>query len=459
MDNDSKSGLISRQTKYGLNMAVYALVAVAIVVVVNLIANRFVKQVDLTANKRYSLSDQTVKILKGLNKDVDFLYFDRKSSFNNVKDQLEQYTVASHNVKLTYVDPDREPGKAQKYNVKSYGTLIVLLGDKSEQAKSVKEEDVTASIIRLLKGGPKIVYFLQGHGERDIASDERTGYSAAKKLLEDSNYQVKTVSLMEQTPKLPADCTILIVAGPTKDLLDPEVGAIRDYIKGGGRVLFLVNPFTPPKLVGLLDEFGADVHNSLVVDTSGIGRLFGTDELMPLVVQYENNPITKDMTNVATLFPFSTAVKNSSKAMPGADFKLIAKTSEKSWATNDVHAKEVSFHKGQDTEGPLALAGAGTYKAMDAGPDAKEGRFAVAGSTDFLANAILGFNGNKDLFLNMINWLSSDEDLISIRPKDPEDRGVNLSVAQMRLIFYLSLVFVPLMVIAGGLSVWWKRRS
>src|ERR1035437_2530941 len=249
MDNGSQGGLISRQTKYGLNMAVYALLAVAIVVVVNLIANRFVKQVDLTANKRYSLSPQTVKILKGLNKDVDFLYFDRKANFNNVKDQLEQYTIASHNVKLTYVDPDREPGKAQKYNIKSYGTLIVLLGEKSEQAKSVKEEDITASIIRLLKGGPKVVYFLQGHGERDIASSERTGYSAAKKLLEESNYQVKTVSLMEQSPKLPADATILVVAGPTKDLLDPEVGAIRDFIKGGGHALFMANPFTPPKLV------------------------------------------------------------------------------------------------------------------------------------------------------------------------------------------------------------------
>ena len=159
-------------------MAVYALAALAIVVVVNLIANRFVKQVDLTANKRYSLSQQTDKILKDLNRDVELLYFDRKSSFNNVRDNLEQYAIASHHVKLTYVDPDREPGKAQKYNVKTYGTLIVAMGDKTETAKSTKEEDITGTIIRLMKGGPKTVYFLQGHGERDIASDERLGYSA-----------------------------------------------------------------------------------------------------------------------------------------------------------------------------------------------------------------------------------------------------------------------------------------
>jgi ABC-type uncharacterized transport system involved in gliding motility auxiliary subunit len=357
------------------------------------------------------------------------------------------------------VDPDREPRKAQKYNVKSYGTLIVALGDKTEQAKSVKEEDVTASIIRLVKGGAKLVYFLQGHGEKDIASDERLGYSTAKKLLEEGNYQVKTTSLMEQSPKVPADATILVIAGPSKDLLDPEVGAIRDFIKGGGRVLFLVSPATPPKLVALMGEFGADVHNSVVVDTSGIGRLFGTDELMPLVVQYESHPITKDLTNIATLFPFSSAVKDSGKAMPGAEFKLLAKTTDKSWSTNDVKAKQISFHKGQDTQGPIALVGAGTYKPLGATEDAKEGRFVVGGSADFLSNAIVGFNGNRDLFLNIINWLSSDEDLISIRPKDPEDRGVNLYTAKMRLVFYLSLVMLPLAVIAGGLSVWWNRRA
>ena len=459
MESGFKSRLTSRQAKYGLNLAVYALAALAIVVIVNLIATRFVKQVDLTANKRYSLSQQTAKIVGGLNRDVDLIYFDRKSGFAGVKDSLDQYSVLSHHIKVTYVDPDREPGKAQKYNIKTYGTLVVGLGDQTQTAKSVKEEDITGTIIRLLKGGAKIVYFLQGHGERDIASDERVGYSTAKKLLDDGNYQVKTISLMEQSPKVPADATVLIVAGPTKDLLDPEVEAIRDYIKGGGRVLFLINPFTPPKLVSLLGEFSADVHNTLVVDTSGIGRLFGTDELMPLVVQYESHPITKDLTNVATLFPFASAVKSSGKGMPGSDFKPIAKTSDKSWATTDVHAKQISFKKGEDEQGPLALAGAGTYKALDAPEGAKEGRFVVAGSTDFIANAIIGFNGNKDMFLNMVNWLSSDEDLISIRPKDPEDRGVNVNSGQMSMIFYLSLVLIPLMVIGSGLGVWWKRRA
>jgi ABC-type uncharacterized transport system involved in gliding motility auxiliary subunit len=239
------------------------------------------------------------------------------------------------------------------------------------------------------------------------------------------------------------------------------VAAIKSYIVGGGRVLFLLSPFTPPKLVSMLAEFGVDAHNTLVVDTSGLGRLIGTDELMPLIMQYEDDPVTKDLANTATLFPFSTAVGNSGTGMPGGSFRLIAKTSEKSWATTDVHSKEISLKKGQDVEGPLALVGAGTYKSAEGASDAtaREGRIVVSGSADFAANAIIGFNGNRDLFLNMMNWLSSDEDLISIRPKDPEDRTLDMSIAQRRMVFYFSVIFVPLAIIAGGLSVWWSRRS
>ena len=457
MPNGWKTRLSSRQTKYGLNTALYVLVALAIAVVINLIANHFVKQVDLTANQRYSLSPQSVKILDELQQDVELLYFDRQMNFDQAANLLEQYKVQSRRVRLTYLDPDREPAKATQYNVKTYGLVVVVSGDRSEQAKGIREEDVTNAIIKVLKGGPKVIYFLTGHGERDTESTERVGYSEAKKSLQDSNYEVKPLSLMEETPQVPDDASVLVVAGPQKELLDPEIEAIRQFIQKGGRVFFMVNPQSPPKVVALLDEFGADVHTNLVVDTSGIGRLFGTDELMPLVIQYEDHPITKDMTNVATVFPFANAVMPSAKHTPGVTFQAIAKTTDQSWATAEV-ADEISFRKGRDIEGPLALLGAGVYKDM-ASDNAAEGRIVVSGSQDTWVNSILAFNGNRDLFLNAVSWLASDEDLISIRPKDPEDRPVHLTPSQMRLIFFLSLLVVPLAVLASGLGVWWKRRA
>ncbi|OFW00820.1 MAG: hypothetical protein A3G20_05535 [Acidobacteria bacterium RIFCSPLOWO2_12_FULL_59_11] len=458
MAGGSRSRFTSRQAKYGLNTALYILLALAIVVVVNLIANRFVKQVDLTSNKRYSLSQQTQKILTGLDRDVNLIYFDRRQNFDNVRDLLELYPAQSRRVKLTYVDPDREPGKANQYNVKTYGAVVVAVGDRQEQAKSFQEEDIINTIIRMLKGGSKTIYFLTGHGERDVESVERLGYSEAKKSLEDGNYEVKTLSLLEESPQIPENASVLVMAGPQKDLLDPEMETIKRYLMKGGRALFLIHPSTPPQWRALLEEFGVDARNNVAVDTSGLGRMFGTDELMPLVMQYENHPITKEMTNTATLFPFANALQVSGKGMPGAEFQLLAKTTENSWASTDVKSPAVQFRKGQDLEGPLALAGAGVYQDPES-KDGVEGRIVVSGSTNLISNAILGFNGNRDLFLNMVNWLASDEDLISIRPKSSEDRRVEFSSSQMDLVKYTTLVVVPLGVIVAGLGVWWKRRA
>ena len=459
MSGRGMSRFTSRQAKYGLNTALYILFALAIVVVVNLIANHFVKQVDLTANQRYTVSPQTQKILSGLDRDAEFLYFDRKANFGDARDLLELYAVHSRRLKLTYVDPDREPDKAKQYNVKMYGVLVVSAGERHEQAKSLREEDITNAIIRALKGGPKTIYFLTGHGDHDIASTERLGYSEAKKSLEDSNYEVKTLSLLEQSPQIPENASVLVVAGPQKDLLDAEVETIKRYIMKGGRALFLIHPLTPPKLRTLLEDFGVDARNNVAVDTSGLGRLFGTNELMPLVMQYENHPITKDMANTATLFPMANALHVSGNSMPGAEFQLIAKTTQNSWASTDVRSQTVIFRKGEDLEGPLGLFGAGVYKDPNAKEGGVEGRIFVSGSAARIGNAVLGFNGNRDLFLNAVNWLTSDEDLISIRPKNPEDRRVELSTSQMELVKYTTLVVVPLGVIFAGLGVWWKRRA
>ena len=465
MSTDMKQRLTSRQAKYGLNTAIYTLVALAIVVVANLIANRYVKQVDLTANQRYTLSPQTGQILNDLQSDVEFLYFDRRANFGNVEDRLAMYPTRARRVKVTYVDPDRERGLAEQNNIRSYGTLIVKAAERTEQVTTITEQDITNAVIKVLKGGPKKVYFLTGHGESDIDSMERLGYSAAKMALTESNYTVETLSLLQAPPRVPDDCSALIIAGSKNDFLEPEITAIKDFIMKGGRVFFLMHPHSPPTLVSLLAEFGADAKNTLAVDVSGIGRMFGADEFMPLVVQYEDHPITRDMTNIATLLPFAAVVQTSDSGMPGAMFQPLGRTTEKSWASTEVDAREFSFQEGRDIQGPVALFGAGTFtppeaaQGAEAAAPATEGRFVVAGSESFPANNYFAFNGNRDLFVNAVNWLASDEDLISIRPKEMENRRVNLEPRDMAMIFYLVVIALPAIVVLSGLGVWWKRRG
>jgi ABC-type uncharacterized transport system involved in gliding motility auxiliary subunit len=463
--NESSRG---RRARMGASAIVYAIIGVAILVVVNLIANKLPTKLgsfqtdwrwDMTESKRFSLAPQTSKILGGLDRDVTIRYFDRKNNLaGSVKDLLDQFPAQSRKVSIEMVELDREPAKAGQYNVKEYGTVVVSAGDKNVAAKGAKEEEIANAIVKVLKGEAKNVYFLQGHGERDIADTERRGYSEAKKSLEEANYTVKPLSLLEEKPQVPADAALVVVAGANNDLLPPETAALKEYLTKGGKLLVLITPTTPETLVKLLAEFGADVSNALVVDVSGIGRLFGTDELMPLAVAYESHPITKEMTNVATLYPLAGMVATSTGFLPGADFRVIAKTPSQSWATREVKSKQVSFQKGRDIEGPVGIAGAGTFKDPTI-VDASEGRLVVFGSPDVISNAILGFNGNRDLFLNSVAWLSSDEDLISIRPKDPEDRRVELTPGQLNIVFYLSVFILPIAIVATGFGVWWKRRG
>jgi ABC-type uncharacterized transport system involved in gliding motility auxiliary subunit len=198
----------------------------------------------------------------------------------------------------------------------------------------------------------------------------------------------------------------------------------------------------------LLDTWGVTVDKTLAIDASGVGQIFGLSEVVPLVTSYESHPIVRDLKETATAFPLARTVDVKS----GSSAEKLFSTSDNSFATTNLSSAEIRIDPKKDKKGPLTLGAAGTVKG------AKEGRFVTVGSSSFIANNILRFNGNRDLFLNMMNWLSSDEDLISIRPKDPEDRRLSLSQRQMSTIFTSSVIGLPMIVIAAGLMVWWKRR-
>ncbi|HYM10422.1 MAG TPA: Gldg family protein [Bryobacterales bacterium] len=456
----------TRQTKYGAYVFVYVVVVLGILSAANFLASRYDKTYDATGNKIFSLSDQTKKVVGALKTDVAIDYFfDPQQGIDNSrfgpspKDLLGRYGTLSHRVTINYVNPLKEPLKAKSMNVTSFGTTIVEANGKREEAKSLSEEEVTNAIIRALKGEKRSACFLTGHGERDLDSSEPVGFSGVKDSLTSSNFIVKPISLMQKEAAVPGDCTVLVEAGPTKDLLEPEVAAIQKYVEGGGRALFLLDPATKgvnnTALVKLLADWGVKVNNDVVVDLSGIGQLFGANELSPLVTKYESQPITREMKNVACLFPLARSIENGDSKDKISVDKLFS-TSQKSYAVTNFSSGQIKLDPKKDKEGPLNLGVAATYRT---GQEGKQGRFVVAGSSRFADNSTLSFpGGNRDLFLNMMSWLSSDEDLISIRPKEQDDRRLTLSMAQMSRIFYGTVLAFPLLIIVGGTWVWWKRR-
>lgn len=447
--------LKARQTRYAGYVTLYILIVTVALGMANWLANRHNKSIDTTSNKRFTLSDQTIKVAQGLNQDVRIAYYDKTDTFPRAKDLLDRYQTLSNKLKIEYIDPDKKPQAARAAGIRSYGAITVDVGPRHEEAKSLTEEEVTGALIRALKGGERTLCSIGGSGEHTFEESGRDGYSGAKEALERNNYKTRSISLLEK-PEVPKDCTVLLVGGPRFDLVAPIVAAIKTYVDGGGRALILLDaPLTAGKepvaenaaLVAQLAEWGVIVNKDLVLDTSGVGQIFGLSEVVPLVTTYESHAIVRAMKGVATGFPLARTIDVKDAGTWKAE-KLFS-SSANSFATTNLSAREISINPDKDKKGPLNLAAAAA---------GGQGRVVVAGSSSWMANSFLSFNGNRDLFLNMVNWLSSDEELISIRPKDPEDRRLALNRSQMKFLFYWSVLLLPLLVIGAGVSVWWKRR-
>lgn len=450
----------TRQTRYTGYVLVYSLVIIAVLGAANWLANRHNKSFDSTANKRFSLSDQTEKVVRDLKSDATITYFDRTSEFTRARDLLDRYDNLSPKLKVDFVDPDKKPQVAKTLGVRNYGTIYVETNGRRQEAKSLTEEEVTGALIRALKGGERNACFVSGSGEHGLDDTGRSGYSSVKEALERNNYKTRGISLLEKA-EVPKDCTVLVVAGPRYEYPAPVVNAIKTYVENGGRALLMVDPalhfgqddIAPnPGLEKLLASWGVTLNSDLALDTSGIGQIFGLSEVVPLVASYESHAIVREMRDVATAFPLSRTLEVKSGEKATAE-KLFS-TSANSYATGNLSSPAIRLDTKRDKKGPFTLGAAGTYPTGKEG----QGRFVVVGSSSWLGNNFVRFNGNRDLFLNMMNWLSSDEDLISIRPKEPEDRRLTLNRQQMRVLFYSSVILLPLLVVVSGVAVWWRRR-
>jgi len=454
---DHFTGRGGRKILEGANLAVYTVVVVAILGLANWFVSNHDHSWDLTPNKKYSLSPQTTKLLKDLNQDVTIYIFDRERSFGERRDLLNMYTTASRRVTARYVDVDRQPSLAKEYGVRSYGTIVVAAGGRHFEAQSDSEEAISNAVIRLFKG-QRTACFIGGHGEHDLENTERIGYSRIKKEFENENYLTKSITLLQKM-EIPSDCSMVVVAGPKNDYLPQEVDTIRKYLAGGGRGMFMVDPGVQlPELSKLLAEWNVTVRNDLVIDENPLAQIFGTEPTMPLILKYGSSPITQPISRQASLFPFSRSFAIGKDYKAGVSVESICDTSDASFEVADFNPNmhQVTFRAGKDIKGPLTVALSGTLSGE--GEKKAEGRFIALGTSMLPANAFLGFQANRDLFMNMINWLSADVDLISVRPKPPESQHLMMNAAQMGRLLWLGVIGLPLLIVVAGTLVWWERR-
>lgn len=454
--------IAARQARFGATSALYTIVVIAALVLINWLAQmpRFNKTFDTTSNKRYTLSDETKKMVDSLKTDATITYFDRASGFSQAQAILDRYKNLSPKIKIRYVDVQKDPTIARAFGVRSAGTAYVDIGQRREEAKALTEEGITGAFLKDLKGVRKVC-FVSGSGEHSLDDTESTGLSQFKTLLERDNYQPQAVTLVDKTA-VPSDCTVLAITGPKNDYTANEVTAIKNYVDNGGRALILLDPplnfqrehiADNTGLTDLLQSWGITEDKDLVLEENAVAQLFGFGPEIPLVRNYESQPIVNDLKDTFTGFPIprSLEVKNGDHTTVD---KLFSTTNQAVAVTN-LSSSEVNPADPNNKKGPFVLGAAGTYNN---GNPKNPGRFVVIGSSGFLTNGMIGFQANRDLALNAVNWLSSDEDLISIRPKEPEDRRLNVTQRQMNGFFYTDIIAFPILLIIGGIVVFARRR-
>src|SRR6184192_1103693 len=453
--------LQARQTKYVAYVTLYIAVVVAIITVANVLGDRYNKTYDATANKRYSLSEQTAKIAKGLKEPVTIYYFDRPTGFTRAKDTLDEYANLSHKVHVEYVDLEKNPLAAREAGIRSLGTAVVQIGARKEEAKGLNEEGITGAFIRDLKSTTRTICFTTGSGEHQIDETGPEGYSRFKDLLGKDSYETKSINLLMKA-EVPSDCTVVVVAGPKSDYQQPEVDAIDKYVEDGGRAMFLLNP--PLKmgrteiadndaLSKVLESWGVTPDKDLILDLNPIGQIAGLGYQDALVTRYDSHQIVNEMKGTATAFPYSRSLEV--KSGDKTTVEKLFETSETSLATDKLDTPRINANDPKNKKGPLTLAAAGSYRT---GRENVQGRFVVVGSSDWAANGFLPFNGNRDLAMNAVNWLASDEELISFRRKDRDDRRITMTRAQLNRVGITSLGILPLAVVIAGVAIWWRRR-
>lgn len=470
-----------RAAKYGTLAVVSVVVVAGILTAINYLASRQNKRWDFTANQVYSLSDQTIKVIQNLDAPVKMTVFDREVALDGYRDRLDVYSYHSPKVATEYIDPEKNPIRAKAAEITSLGTIVIEYKDRTERVTSSDEQAIANALIKAVTGAAKKVYFTQGHGEKDTTSSDRGGYSAITAALGSDNYGVDKV-VLAQTREVPADATVVVIAGPQTDFLQPEIDAIRTYVAKGGKVLAMVDPPEDPTkglplLDGFLREWGFNIGNNIVVDASGIGQLLGTDASVPVAASYPPHAITTNF-GLMTAYPLARSVDAIEGGVDGRTPQPLVQTSAQSWAEADIAALgkgdgrvELNADKG-DKPGPISLGAAVSAPVADAPapepkpdqpagtPDAPkpESRLVVFGDSDFAANGILGVAGNRDFFMNTVNWLAQQENLIAIRPREPEDRRLTLTADDQSRIFLLSVFILPGLVFAAGIYSWYKRR-
>ena len=486
-----------RRLVISANVLVQILAMLALVVMVNWLVSRHYSRFDWTKSGYYKISSKTQQALGALKEPVKVIVYLQPNAENDLEEKIFQDVrqlltefkfYGQDKLQIEYVDPDRDLARAKqvvaeyKFDVREPALVIFACGMQNKyvskdemvemeggegygappRIKAFKAEGAFLSAIQTVtEGEPPAIYFLTGHGEHDPESfDQHAGYSTLAAYIKRDNLKVGKWNWQEQQA-LPTNANAIVIAGPRTKFSDAEQAALDRYLKNRGRLLVMLDPKTESGLEALLKKWGVQIDDDLVIRKvrTPLGEL---PDVNAVATAYARHPVTAKLTAVNTEFPYCRSVRQSKTESGSTDqprVTEIATAPAAFWGKTDPGNDQLSFDPVHDIAGPLSLAVAvETGQPRGADVDLGETRLIVVGTASFVDNSALTA-GNLDFFMSGLNWLLKREQLLAVGPKTPEEFRLDISPNELRAVYALILVGLPLLVGILGLSVWLRRRK
>lgn len=477
--------------KYGAGSGIVVTLGLGIIIGLAVITSRprFNKSFDVTRDQLNTLSEQSVKVAETIRDTKATIkitaYFSDENLEQTFRDLLFMFEARGSSFSVEYLNPQKEPTRAIADKITDLNTVIVRRENLETRLSTFSEEKLTNAFVNVLKDKTKKIYFTKGHGEGALRSEEATGFNLIVQELENTKIIVEELSLLEAA-KVPDDADAVVVAGPKYDFKEEETRILEDYLKRGGAVLTMVNGITPVETLNkMLEKFGLAYNSDfLILDPASQQAQMYTQNYTIVSAFDEFHPISRDFASQSQMaLPMRSArsIRDIAENPFQMKITLAGKTFDQQVRIKDVRVAadltEVKRDRLEVGAFPVIAVASGkipgpstanneqspdavkTDAASDTGATkSPETRLIVMGSVEFANNANIASAEQRDMFLNMTNYLLQDEDFISIRPKDQSKSELDMKSPISQVVFLLVVFVYPFFFLGSGTLYWLRRR-
>jgi ABC-type uncharacterized transport system involved in gliding motility auxiliary subunit len=457
---------LSRGTRLQLQLQKYVFILLLLTAAGLLawLSNQHSMQFDWSANRRNTLSQSSIELLRALKHPVNVNVYaqDDDAVHTAVDEIMKRYQRFKSDFNYRLLNPDIDIVSAQEDAISAYGQYVISYNGRKETVTSLSENAISGALLRLSHSGEKKLVFLSGHGERSPQGDNNISYTKFAGALAQKGISSESLNLLKSA--IPDDTGVLVIAAPDHELGPGELEQLDRYIERGGNLFWLMDPGSMQGMDELAHRLGIRFLDGIVVDDNTHLRetLRIQHPAMLPVLDYFPHAITRNL-QYNTLFPISRGIETIDDNWQAT---AIAQSLPQSWSETAQLGGEIAFEADKgDVKGPLKIVVA-LERVLTAAADnqaekpAKASqRIVIAGDSDFLANSYIGAGANLQLGLNIINWLSGDDDLIAVEPKNAPDTKLQLDDTETLIIGAGFFLVLPAVLFATGLIIWFKRRK